>query len=255
MSETTDGRRVALITGAGRRRVGNVVARAFARRGYAVAIHYRGSAAEAKETVEELRAAGCSAWPVQADVAVEADVVRMVRAVQEQFGRIDVLVTAAAIWQPTPLEELTADDLLRHLSVNTVGTFLCCLYVGRVMVQQPEGGAIITIGDWAIERPYRNYAAYFASKGAIPTLTRMFAVEFAARNPRVRVNCILPGPVMLPSDLDPGERAEAIAGTLLRREGSPEHVAEAAVFLAEHGYITGVCLPVDGGRTIAPFSA
>ncbi|MCS7236852.1 MAG: SDR family oxidoreductase [Thermoguttaceae bacterium] len=247
-------RRVALVTGAGRRRVGNVVARAFAHRGYAVAIHYRGSVTEARETVDELQAAGCQAVAIQADVSVEADVVRMVREVQDHFGRIDVLVTSAAIWEPKPLEELAADDLLRHLAVNLVGTFLCCLHVGRVMVRQPEGGAIITIGDWAIERPYQHYAAYFASKGAIPTITRTFAVELAARNPRVRVNSILPGPVMLPPDLDQTERAEAIAGTLLRREGSPEHVAEAAIFLAEHEYITGVCLPVDGGRTVAPFT-
>lgn len=245
--------RVALVTGAGRRRVGNVVARAFARRGYAVVIHYRGAAAEARETVDELEASGVRACAVQADVSVEADVVRMVREIQDHFGRIDVLVTSAAIWEPRPLEELTGDDLLRHLAVNLVGTFLCCLHVGRVMVRQPEGGAIITIGDWAIERPYQNYAAYFASKGAIPTLTRTFAVELAARNPRVRVNSILPGPVMLPALVEE-ERAEAIAGTLVQREGSPEHVAEAAVFLAEHDYITGVCLPVDGGRTVAPFT-
>lgn len=245
--------RVALVTGAGRRRVGNVVARAFARRGYAVVVHYRGSASEACDTVEELEAAGAQAIAVQADVSVEADVARMVREVLDRFGRIDVLVTSAAIWEPKTLEELTVDDLLRHLAVNLVGTFLCCLHVGRVMVRQPEGGAIITIGDWAVERPYQNYAAYFASKGAIPTLTRTFAVELAARNPRVRVNGILPGPVMLP-DLDEEERAEAIAGTLLQREGHPQHVADAAIFLAEHDYITGVCLPVDGGRTIAPFT-
>ncbi len=245
--------RVALVTGAGKRRVGNVIARRFAKQGYAVAIHYRGSAAEANETVEELQAGGRRACAVQADVGVESDVVRMVRRVHETFGRIDVLVTAAAIWEPSSLEEVTGDDLLRHLSVNTVGTFLCCLHVGRLMVQQPEGGAIITIGDWAIERPYSDYLAYFASKGSIPAMTRAFAVELAARNPRVRVNCILPGPVMLPPEMDAAERAEAIAGTLLQREGTPQHVAEAALFLAEHDYITGVCLPVDGGRTIAPF--
>jgi pteridine reductase len=65
------------------------------------------------------------------------------------------------------------------------------------MVAQPEGGSIVNIGDWAIARPYLNYAAYFPSKGAIPTLTRTFAVELGTRNPRVRVNAILPGPVLL----------------------------------------------------------
>ena len=75
------------------------------------------------------------------------------------------------------------------------------------MVAQESGGAIVNFGDWAITRPYLNYAAYFASKGSIPTLTRTFAVELASRNPRVRVNAILPGPVMLPPDLPEEERA------------------------------------------------
>ena len=82
-------------------------------------------------------------------------------------------------------------------------------------------------------------------------MTRTLAVELARRNPRVRVNCILPGPVMLPENLSPEERHEAIAGTLLRREGTPEHVAHAVVFLVENDFVTGVCLPVDGGRSIA----
>jgi pteridine reductase len=119
------------------------------------------------------------------------------------------------------------------------------------MVAQPEGGTIITIADWAVARPYLNYAAYFISKGAIPTMTRMLAAELAERNRRVRVNCILPGPVMLPENLSAPEIQGAVAGTLLKRPGTPEHVAHAVVFLVENDYVTGVCLPVDGGRTIA----
>jgi pteridine reductase len=120
------------------------------------------------------------------------------------------------------------------------------------MTKQPDGGCIVNVGDWATERPYVDYAAYFPSKGAIPTLTRMFAVELARRNPRVRVNAVLPGPVMLPADLAPEEREAAIAATLVRREGSPQLVAKAVLSLVDNEFITGVCLPVDGGRTIAP---
>ena len=65
-----------------------------------------------------------------------------------------MLVTAAAIWEPKPLEDVTADDVRRQFEVNTLGTFLCCQRAGLVMVEQPEGGAIVTIGDWATERPY-----------------------------------------------------------------------------------------------------
>jgi len=101
-----------------------------------------------------------------------------------------------------------------------------------------------------VVRPYLNYAAYFPSKGAIPTLTRCLAVELASRNPKVRVNCILPGPVMLPADLPQAERQQAIDATLVKREGCPENIAQAVLALIDNDFITGVCLPVDGGRTI-----
>jgi len=243
--------RVALVTGAGKRRVGNVVARMLAGRGYSIALSYNTSAQEARATVVGLKEQGVTAQAFQANVSVEADVERLFGETLDRFGRLDVLVTAAAVWESKPLEQITADDVRRQFEINALGTFLCCQRAGLIMARQPEGGAIVTIGDWAIHRPYPDYAAYFPSKGAIPTITRAMAVELARRNPAVRVNCILPGPVMLPPDLSPDERREAIAGTLLRREGRPEHVGHAVIFLVENDFVTGVCLPVDGGRTIA----
>jgi len=244
-------KRVALVTGAGKRRVGNTIARALADHGFSVAVCYRHSALDAQQTVEELRQKGVECEAFQADVSREGDVLRLFREVRERFGRLDVLVTAAAIWEPKPLEQVTAADLLRHFEINALGTFLCCQQAGLIMAGQPEGGVMVTLGDWAVERPYPGYAAYFPSKGAIPAMTRSLAVELARRNPAIRVNCILPGPVMLPPDLSPEERREAIAGTLVCREGRPEHVAHAVLFLVENDFVTGACLPVDGGRTIA----
>lgn len=243
--------KVALVTGSGSRRVGNVVARVLAERGFAVALHYRRSQEDAEATVAELGRAQCNVAAFQADLTRENEVERLFQQVVGQFGRLDVLVTTASIWEPQPLETTTAEHVRRHFEANTLSTFLCCQHAGRIMVAQSGGGTIVTMGDWATERPYRNYAAYFASKGAIASLTRVFAVELAARNPNVRVNCILPGPVMLPDHLPPDEVQEAVAGTLLRRRGRPEHVAHAVLFLVENDYVTGVCLPVDGGRTIA----
>ena len=242
---------MALVTGAGKRRVGNAIAGMLAERGYDIALHYYRSAEEAQDTVVRLKGQGVRAQAFQADVSKGPEVDRLFAQTLESFGRLDVLVTAAAIWDPKPLEEVTADDVRRHFEINALGTFLCCQRAGLVMVGQPEGGAIVTIGDWAIARPYPDYPAYFPSKGAIPTITRTMAVELARRNPAVRVNCILPGPVMLPDDLPQEEREQAIAGTLVRREGRPEHVAHAVLFLVENDFVTGVCLPVDGGRTIA----
>lgn len=244
-------RRVALVTGAGKPRVGNVIARTLAAHGYSVALTYNRSAQEAQEALVSLKEQGVAAQAFQADVAVEADVDRVVRETLACFGRIDVLVTAAAIWEPKPLEQITAQDVRRQFEANALGTFLCCQRAGLAMVKQPEGGAIVTIGDWAVARPYPNYAAYFPSKGAIPAITRSMAVELAMRNPAVRVNCILPGPVMLPPDLSDADRRLSVADTLVRREGRPENVAHAVLFLVENDFVTGVCLPVDGGRTIA----
>src|SRR5229473_3390718 len=135
-------------------------------------------------------------------------------------------------------------------SFQTRGLKAVALQAGLAMVRQSEGGCIINFGDWAEARPYLNYAAYFPSKGAIPTLTRCLAVELGIRNPKVRVNCILPGPVMLPTDLPEAERKQAIDATLVKREGRPENIAQAALALIDNDFITGVCLPVDGGRTI-----
>ncbi len=160
--------------------------------------------------------------------------------------------TARPSGKPSRWRRSLPADVREHFDVNTLGTFLFCQHVGKIMVAQPQGGAIVNIGDWAIARPYTGYAAYFPSKGAIPTLTRMFAVELSSRNPRVRVNAILPGPVLLPDDLPAPEQAAAIAATLVKRKGTPQHVADAVVFLLANDFITGVCLPVDGGRSVHP---
>ena len=242
--------RVALVTGGGRR-VGHTIVRALAARGYAVAIHANSSLAEAREAAAAREAVGIPALAVTANLRDEGPVRAMVHRVADHFGRIDAVVTSAAIWHRQPFEAVTADDLRQHFDVNVVGSFVVAQEAAMTMIDQETGGSIVCVGDWAVARPYRDYAGYFPSKGAIPTMTRTLAVELAARNPRLRVNCVLPGPVMLPPDLSAEERAEAVAGTLVKREGTPEHVAHAVLFLIENDFVTGVCLPVDGGRTIA----
>jgi pteridine reductase len=243
-------KKVALVTGSGKRRVGWSVAEALARRGYSLAIHYRNSATEAAETVAELQRSGVEALAVQADLTDEQSVGRVVQQTLDHFGRLDVLVNCAAAWQSKRLEQVTAADVRHYFETNTLSTFLCCQHAGLAMVRQSSGGCIVTLGDWAIERPYLNYAAYFPSKGAIPTLTRCLAVELGTRNPQVRVNCVLPGPVLLPLDLPQAERDQAIQATLVKREGKAENIAQAVLFFLDNDFVTGVCLPVDGGRTI-----
>ena len=251
MGEAVSEQKVALVTGSGKRRVGARVAEALAARGYAIAVHYRSSAAEAQETAARLTAQfGVPAVPVQADLADEAAVKRMVGEVLARFGRIDALVNCAAIWNRKRLEDVTAADVREHFDTNLLGTFLACQHVGLAMVKQPGGGCIVNVGDWADVRPYRDYAAYFPSKAAIPGLTRVFAVELGTRNPNVRVNAVLPGPVMLPPELSEEEKEVVVAGTLVNREGSPAHVAAAVLHFLDNDFVTGTCLPVDGGRSV-----
>jgi pteridine reductase len=242
--------KVALVTGSGKRRVGFYVAEALAARGYALVVHYRSSAAEAAETVESFRSRGVEAVGLQADLTDERSVRALIDQTLAHYGGLDVLVNAAAVWRRKKLEDVTAADVRDYFETNTLGTFLCSQQAGLTMVRQPEGGCIVTIGDWAIVRPYVNYAAYFPSKGAIPTLTRTLAVELGTRNPNVRVNCILPGPVLLPPDLPEAERRQAIDATLVKREGRPGNIAQAVLFFVDNDFVTGACLPVDGGRFI-----
>jgi pteridine reductase len=249
MNENQD-KPVALITGSGRRRIGNHVARALGRRGYRIALHYHRSQEDAQATLREFGETGIEAEAYQADVAQEADVNRMFDALQERFGRLDVLVTTASVWKSKRLEDVSTEDLLFNFDINTLGTFHCARRAGLMMVEQESGGVIVTIGDWAIERPYPDYAAYFVSKGAIPTLTRTLAVELAARNPRVRVNCIHPGPVMLPPGLSEQERQARIDATLVKNADDPECVVRTVLYFIDNSFVTGVNLPVDGGRTI-----
>jgi pteridine reductase len=247
---STSVKRVVLVTGSGKKRVGWHVVQALAGRGFAVGVHYRTSAIDAVATVRDLHSRGVDAEAFKADLADESSVKDLIRSVLDRFGRLDLLVNCAAVYKAKRLEDVTAADVRHSFEANLLGTFLCAQHAGLAMVRQPDGGCIVNFGDWALARPYLNYASYFASKGAIPDLTRCLAVELGTRNPRVRVNCVLPGPVLFPPDMPEPERAEAIRSTLVQRAGQPENVAGAVLFFAENDFITGACLPVDGGRTI-----
>lgn len=244
--------KTALVTGSGRQRLGASLARHLAAQGFRIAIHYHQSKAAAEATVTELKQAGTEAIALPADVTEQDQVEQMFAELIEQFGRLDVLVTTASTWQPTPLEDLSAQQLRDSFDVNTLGTALCCRAAGLIMTGQPTGGSIITVGDWSVERPYKDHLAYFISKGAIPTMTRALAVELADRNPKVRVNCIHPGPVLFPEGLSESDRQQIIDATLLKQANCPEAFHQAVQFFIENDFATGVCLPVDGGRTIFP---
>lgn len=241
-----------LITGSGRQRLGALLAHSLAAEGYRIVLHYHSSEAPAAATVTALQQQGVDAVALSADVTCQDQVDQMFTACIKRFGKLDVLVTTAAHWEPSPLESLSAEQIRNSFEVNTMGTALCCRAAGLIMAEQATGGSIITVGDWAIERPYPDHLAYFISKGAIPAMTRALAVDLAGRNPKVRVNCIHPGPLLFPPGLSEAERQQIKDASLLKKADCPEAFHQAVKFLIDNEFVTGVCLPVDGGRTILP---
>ncbi|EMI22032.1 short-chain dehydrogenase/reductase SDR [Rhodopirellula maiorica SM1] len=240
-----------MVTGSGAPRVGRAIAMALAQQGCRIALHANNSTDEAAQAAAEItQRFGSEAIVTCGALQNDGVADRIVDQTHSQFGRIDVLVNSAAIWQPTRLENVTPDDVRRYFEINALGSFLCARAAGLKMVSQPNGGSIVNIGDWATVRPYLDHAAYFPSKGSIEVMTRSLAVELAHRNPQVRVNCIQPGPVLLSDEVSQSQQQTIAASTLVGRVGSPENIAHAVQFLCENDFVTGVCLPVDGGRSI-----
>jgi len=238
--------KVAVVTGSARR-IGAVTAATLAARGAAVVIHYRTSEADAQATVARIHDLGGSAIAVAGDMSVARDVEALFDATLSSFARVDILVANASGFRRTPLETLCEEDWDEMLGDNLHATRRPAVQFGRWM-KENGGGAIICIADTAAERPWRGYLPYSVAKAGVVALTRGLAKELA---PEVRVNAIAPGPIMFPEDYDPAARERELARTLLRREGHPQNIADAVVALIENDYITGVLLPVDGGRSLA----
>ena len=175
----------------------------------------------------------------------------LVDRVVNRFGRIDGLVTLASVWNPTPLPESDGEQIQRQLLVNALGTVLCAQKVGMQMVKQESGGAIVTVGDWAVDRPYPDYVGYFLSKGGVESATKAMAVEFAALNNKIRVNCIHPGNILFPDDLSEKRRQEIESVTPTHQVNNPDAFCQAVIFFLENPMATGASVKLDSGRSLA----
>ncbi len=236
---------VAVVTG-GARRLGQAIALALADAGANVVINYRNSARDADSTAAAARAKGVGAIAVQADAARADEVARLLDATLQAFGRVDVLVANAGTFRRTPLATLTEadwDDMMRD---NLRAAFLCTHRFG-LHLRAHGGGCMVLLADVAGLRPWVDYLPYSVAKAGVIALTQALAKELA---PTVRVNVVAPGPVLFPDGFDPTVRQREIDRTLLGREGEARNVAEAVVSLVRNDYITGVVLPVDGGRLV-----
>ncbi|WP_182865643.1 SDR family oxidoreductase [Rhodopirellula sp. JC639] len=242
---------VALVTGSGAPRVGREIAMELARGGCRIALHANTSVEEAEQAAKQLsKDYQCESIITQGSLEKDDVPQRLVDETVAAFGRLDILVNSAAIWSPTPIDQVTPAEMRRYFDINSVAVFLCARAAAAVMADQTTGGSIVNLGDWATVRPYLDHAAYFPSKGAIDVMTRSLAVEFATRNAAIRVNCVKPGPVLLADEIPDRQRLKLCTSTLTGGIGTAGHVAHAVRFLCENTFVNGVCLPVDGGRSI-----
>jgi len=240
--------KTALVTGAGKR-VGREIALGLARRGANVVVHYNTSAADALAVVAEIKALGVDALAVGADQTNARQVHAAVAKALRRFRDIHVLVTSAAVYKKTPFDTLTEADWDFHIDANLKGPFLFALEVGRHMKKRKIAGKIITFSDWAAIRPYADYLPYCVSKAGIICLTKSLA---KALGPKVQVNAIAPGPILLPPDFTPAERRKVVDATIVKHIGSPKDIVNSILYLVEGtDFVTGHTLLVDGGRLIA----
>ncbi len=239
-----------LITGAAKR-IGREIALMLASRGAVVLIHYRKSRLEALRLQSEIEGKGGSAFVFQADFSpgnLQVKIKKFVEAVYRKAGRVDVLVNNASDFYPTPLGKITEKSWDDLIASNLKAPFFLSQEIGIRMVKQ-KSGKIINLIDWTAERPSENYLPYCIAKGGLLTATRGLAKALA---PYVQVAGIAPGPILPPAGVKGSQKSKAAEKTLLKRFGHPRDIAEAAHFLIEStDFVTGVCLPVDGGATLA----
>lgn len=243
-----------LITGGGRG-VGAATARLAAAQGYDVAISYVSNEAAALVVAADVEAAGRRALAVRADSADPEQVVQLFEAIDQAFGRIDVLVNnAAIIARQSRLEEIGFERMQRMFAVNAIGPILCAQQTVKRMSFRHggRGGSVINISSASARLGSPNeYVDYAASKGALETFTIGLAKEVAREG--IRVNCIRPGHIYTEMHASGGEpgRVDRVKDTIpMGRGGQPEEVARAILWLAstDASFTTGTFLDVTGGK-------
>ncbi len=241
--------KVAIVTGSGSG-IGRSIAELYAKEGAKVVVNDI-DVAGGEETVSNIKKNGGTAEFIKANVTVAAEVDNLIKASQKKFGKIDVLVNNAGIFQKeSAVEDIDEATWDRVYAVNVKGIFLATKYVVPVM-KKAGNGLIINIASMAGHRPGPFSAAYCSSKGAVITLTKALALELA---PKIRVNCINPVLTETPMTrgLSPDLKKTLLSGIPLGRLGKPIDIAYAALFLAsdEAVFLTGTGINVDGGNGI-----
>jgi 3-oxoacyl-[acyl-carrier protein] reductase len=241
--------RVAVVTGASKG-IGAGIAKGLAEQGAAVVVNYSSSKEGADRVVSEIKAKGGRAIAVQADVAKAVDVRRLFAETKKAFGRLDVLVNNAGIYEFVPLEQITEEHYQRLFNTNVLGLILATQEAAKYF--DADGGSVINIGSVASRVTPPTSTVYSATKGAVDAITGTLAKELGPK--KIRVNSINPGVVVtegthtagiVGSDFQKNYEAQ----TPLGRSATPDDIAPIAVFLAsaDSGWLTGETVLASGG--------
>ncbi len=240
--------KVALVTGSARR-VGRAIALELARQGVNILVHYyRAEASEARDTLQAIKSHGVDAHGLCADLSHIEGVDTLFAALQERYGRLDIAVNNASVFQKRTLLDVTLAEWDQTMAVNLRAPFLITQRAAGIMAENPlPGGVIINICDAGADGPWKDYPHHGISKSALWMLTQVSALTLG---PSIRVNAIAPGPVMKTAGRDITDEDWARVGerSVLRRTGKPEDVARAVGYLCQEDHITGELLHVNAGE-------
>ncbi|UCC62956.1 MAG: SDR family oxidoreductase [Anaerolineae bacterium] len=234
---------VAVVTG-GAVRVGKALSLALAREGVRLAVHYHSSAGPAEETVAQIKALGSDALAVQADLAHSGRAPALIERAVAHFGRVDILINSAAIFEPADLAHTTEAIWEAHFALNLKAPFFLS-QAFAAQVGKERAGHIVNISDWRGMRPDTNYLAYSLTKAGLFSMTQGLALTLA---PTVQVNALALGAILPPPGKDQAYLAQLAQAIPARRVGSLEEVARALIFLLKSDFITGEVIFVTGGE-------
>jgi 3-oxoacyl-[acyl-carrier protein] reductase len=235
--------------------IGRAAALALAERSCRMVVHYNRSEDEARKVVEEITSSGSEAMLVGGDVANAGEVKRMVGEIEDRYGRLDILVNnAGSLIERRTLTEMTEDLWESVMAVNLKSVYLCSQAVLPMMKRQNKGRIINMTSVAARTGGAPGSVAYATAKGGVSTLTRAMAKELVSDG--ILVNGVAPGVITTPfhDRFTPPDIREALVGSIpMGREGTPEEVAGAVVFLASPAadYLVGEIIEVNGGQLMS----
>lgn len=238
--------KVAIVTGSAVR-LGKAISLELVSAGVKLVAHYYSSEKEARQLQNEVENKGRQITLVKADLRHPETPNKLLKAAIDAYGDIHILVNNAALFYKTPIGTVNEEDWDTFHDLNLKRLFFLTQTIA-VHMRSAGMGKIVNIGDTSALSPWPDYVPYAASKAGLISMNAGLAKALA---PEIQVNCVNPGPVMMPEDMADEERRRAVEQTLLRREGSPQDIARTVRFLLEGSdYITGAVIPVDGGRHI-----